>query len=329
MNPVRKKKWPGRILTVLLIAVASGIGWYLYAGRSTPAPAKTDDPVPTDHATQLQERAAAFQQQAGLQQQQLWVALGRGTRTDDWQPYQRELTAAGNLADACPADALESERHIAAALRRGIAQAEEARKEAEAAFTILFHTDALRGIPFEIPGNGLFQVEHATPETLTLRAVNRPDTRSLPLANAPTRQEFLLRAARKVPDLCFFLELRYGEHPHQLQELVPPGVWQQIYPRIARELNIPLADVPLPEASKPRTDRYTYDTLANAITSGQIAAAIRMLKDGADPDLAAANGQTLLMLAAGEGRDELVRLLLEKGAKAWRYGAVTPGCSAR
>ncbi len=311
MDLRRKKKRLVCALTALLIAAASGIGWYLYAGRST---ASAQQPISADRAAQLQNRALSFLYQASLQQQQLYAVLVRGIRTNHFEDYQQELNAVNNLADSCPTDALETERQVAAALRRGAANAEKARKEAEAAFAVIFHPDTLRDIPFEMARGGLFRLGKATPENLTLRGASNQNIRSLPLTHAPTRAEFLLRASRKVPELRFFLELRYGEHPERLARVTPDGIWREIYPQVVRDLDIPLENVLLPEDITPKIDRYTYNMLANAIASGQTAAAIRMLKDGADPNLAAPNGQTLLMLAAWDGHDELVQLLLEKGA---------------
>ena len=314
MDQVQKKKWLVCALTALLIAVASGIGWYLYAGRTNPPPAQSSHSIPADRAAQLHKRAISFLYQACLQQQRLYAVLAQGIRTNHFENYQRELNAVHNLADTCPADALEIERQLAAALRRGAANAEKARKEAEAAFAVIFHPDTLRNIPFEMAKGGLFRLEKATPENLTLRAASSQEIRSLPLTHAPTRAEFLLRASRKVPELRFFLELRYGEHPEQLERLSPEGIWREIYPQVIRDLDIPLENLVLPEEITPKIDRYSYNMIANAIASGQTAAAIRMLQDGADPNLAAPDDQTLLMLAARDGHDELVLLLLKKGA---------------
>lgn len=55
-------------------------------------------------------------------------------------------------------------------------------------------------------------------------------------------------------------------------------------------------------------------SLFDAVTAGDRAAVMAQLDAGADPNPFDAEGRTPLMVAARDGRDDLVRLLLEAGA---------------
>ena len=54
--------------------------------------------------------------------------------------------------------------------------------------------------------------------------------------------------------------------------------------------------------------------LHTAIQTNDLAAARRLLEEGADPEAPDTEGRTPLMLAAWLGRGELLALLLERGA---------------